>query len=145
MNLYKVKFFCCWFVSICTIFTLGTTSHGMPNKNDIIKILEQVLIDNYVSLHGIFQESIGAISNELLQAGIITPGVQRSPSYNVIISQFVGGMNFINTQKELEEHCKVFITALTNVGGPLRRAAQMVKKEWIDTVKQELLVELQLN
>ena len=117
----------------------------MPNKNNIIKILEQVLADNYVSLHDVFQESIGAISNELFQAGIITNGVQKSPSYDKIISQFVGGMKFISTQKELEEYCKVFIKALTNVGGPFTRAAQTVKEKWIDTVKQELGIALQLN
>ena len=111
----------------------------------VIKALEQVLTDNYVSLHGIFQETIGDISNELRQAGIITQAVHKSPSYNAIICQFVGGMNFISTQEELEEYCKVFITALTNVGGPLTRAALMVKQKWIDTVKQELGIELQLN
>ena len=111
----------------------------------VIAELEQVLTDNYVSLHGIFQQSIGDISNELLQAGIITQTVQKSPSYDAIVSQFVGGMNFISTQEELEEHCKVFVTALTNVGGPLRRAAQMVKQKWIDTVKQKMGIELQLN
>ena len=110
----------------------------------VISELEKVLTDNHVCLHGIFQESIGDISNELLQAGIITRTVQRSPSYDAIVSQFVGGMNFISTQKELEEHCKVFITALTNVGGPLRRAAQMIKQKWIDTVKQKLGIEIKL-
>ena len=89
--------------------------------------------------------SIGSISNQLLQADIITSDVQKSPSYDAIINQFVGGMNFISTQEELEKHCKVFITALTNVGGPLRIAAQTVKQKWIDIVKQELGIELQLN
>ena len=130
---------------VCTIFILGTTGHGMPNKNDIIKILEQVLTHSHANLHGLFQESIDSISNELLQASIITRDVQRYPSYDKIIGQFVGGMKFINTQKELEEHCKVFIKALTNVGGPFTRAAQAVKEKWIDTVKQVLGIELQLN
>ena len=89
--------------------------------------------------------SIGSISNQLVQVDIITSDVQKSPSYDAIVSQFVGGMNFISTQEELEEHCKVFITALTNVGGPLRRTAQMIKQKWIDTVKQVLGIESQLN
>ena len=83
------------------------------------------------------------ISDELLQAGIITRAVQRSPTYDAIINQFVGGMKFICTQRDLEEHCKKFITALTNVGGPLIKAAQMIQKDWIDKVR-ELGTELHL-
>ena len=107
--------------------------------------LEKALTESYVILHGIFQESIGAISNELLQARIITRDVQRSPSYDAIISQFVGGVKCKRTQRDLEEHCKKFITALTNVGGPVEDAALMIQEDWIDIVKRELGIELQLN
>ena len=93
------------------------------------------MTDNHVALHDVFQESIGSISNELLQAGIITRDVQRSPSYDSIIGQFEAGMNFIGTQKDLVEHCKKFITALTNVGGPVKIAALMIQQEWIDISK----------
>ena len=40
-------------------------------------------------------------------------------------------MKFICTQKDLEEHCKKFIVALTNVGGPVKSAALMIQQEWI--------------
>ena len=89
--------------------------------------------------------SIGSISNQLLQVDIITSDVQRSPSYDKIIIEFVGGMKFKCTQRDLEERCKKFITALTNVGGPVKDAAQTIKQKWIDTVKQELGIDLQLN
>ena len=73
--------------------------------------------------------------------------VQRSNSYDKIISQFVGGMTVKRTLKGLEKHCKNFITALSYVGGPVKSAALMihVQQDWIDTVKQELQIELQLN
>ena len=108
----------------------------------VIAELEKVLTDNRVSLNDIFQESIGAISNELLQARIITRDVQRSPSYDTIISQFVGGMKCKRTLRDLEERCKKFITALTNVGGPVEDAAQMIQQDWIE---RELGIELQMN
>ena len=96
-------------------------------------------------LHDTFQMSIGSISNQLLQADIITSDVQKSPSYDAIINQFVSGMKFKRTQRNLEEHCKKFITALTNVGGPVKDAALMIQEDWIDIVKRELGIELQLN
>ena len=111
----------------------------------VIVELKQVLTDNHADLRDVFQESIGDISNQLLQAGIITQTVQRSNSYDAIISQFVSGMKFKHTQRDLEERCKKFITALTDVGGPVKDAALMVKEKWIETVKQELGIELQLN
>ena len=59
--------------------------------------------------------------------------------------QFVNGMKIKRTQRELEEHCKKFITALTNVGGPVKDAALMIRQDWIDILKRELGIELQLN
>ena len=131
---------------VCTIFILGTTSHGMPNENDkIIKILHHILTNNHVNLQNIFQVSVGSISNELFQAGIITHDVQQSPKYDPIINQFVSGMKIRRKQRDLEEYCKKFITALTNVGGPVKDAALMIQQDWIDIVKRELGIELQLN
>ena len=66
---------------------------------------------------------------------MIARHVQRSPTYDAIISEFVEVMNFIDTQKDLVEHCKKFITALTNVGGSVKIAALMIQQEWIDILK----------
>ena len=110
----------------------------------VIAELKKVLNSMQADLHDIFQMSIDSISNQLVQVDIITSDVQKSPSYDAIISQFVGGMKFISTQEELEDYCKVFITALANVGGPLRRAAQMLQQDWIEIVKKQLGVDLQI-
>ena len=103
------------------------------------------MTDNHAILYDVFQLSIGSISNELFQAGIITRAVQRSPTYDAIIDQFEAGIKFIGTQRDLEEDCNVFITALTNVGGPVKDAALMIQQEWIDIVKRELGIELDLK
>ena len=86
--------------------------------------------------------SIGSISNELYAAGIISRDVKMSPSYDAIIGQFEAAMNIKKTPTDLEEHCKKFITALTNVGGPVEHAALMIKQEWIDIVNRELNLKL---
>ena len=61
------------------------------------------------------------ISNELSQGGrsIISCVVQRSPNEAEI--------KFKHTQKDLEEHYNKSITALTNVGGPVKDAALMIQ------------------
>ena len=110
-----------------------------------IVALKLVLRKNHAILYDIFQSSIVSISNELYAADIITHGVQMSPSYDAIIGQFEAGMKFKRTQRDLEEHCNKFITALTNVGGPVKDAALMIQQEWIDIVNRELGIEFDIN
>ena len=85
-----------------------------------------------------------SIANELFQVGIIADDVQRSHSYDAIIDSFLSGIDFISTQSNLESHCRKFLKALSNVGGPLAGAASMLQRKWIETVRDELGVELQL-
>ena len=118
-----------------TLITKGIYSNVIIKLSsavdEIIRKLKQVLVANHVALHDIFQESIGSISNELLQVDIITRDVFKSPSYDAIIGQFEAGMDIARTWRDLNEHCKKFITALTNVGGPVKDAALMIQQEWI--------------
>ena len=84
------------------------------------------------------QYSHAAIANELLQVGIITRDVQKSPTYDSMIGSFLSGMRFKSTQSELEEHCGKFLIALSNVGGPVAYAAFMIKEEWILAIEGQL-------
>ena len=98
---------------------------------DIVKQkLEDVLTNNQVSLKRAFQLSLPNISDELLQVGIITKFVQEEPTYEKIIGSFLAGIAFIDNQSKLEERCDKFLSALSNVGGPVADAADMLRKEW---------------
>ena len=77
-----------------------------------------------------FQLSLDSIANELFQAGIITQDIHRSPTYNKIIGCFLAGLNFICEQSDLEGQCSKFLTALSNVGGPVALASAMIQREW---------------
>ena len=77
--------------------------------------------------------SIGPISSVLYPAGIITHDVFQSPSYNTIIDQFEVGMNIKRTQRDLEEHCKKFIAALTKHGNlQVKNIAEKIRQEWAE-------------
>ena len=98
---------------------------------DIIKQkLEDVLTNNQVSLKKAFQLSLSDISDELLQVGIITKSVQGEPTYDKIIRSFLAGIAFIDDQSELKDQCDRFLSALSNVGGPVTNAVSMLRKEW---------------
>ena len=89
---------------------------------------------NQVALKRAFSLSLSDISDELLQVGIISKSVQKSPSYDDIIGSFLAGLTFIRRQSKLKERCDTFIAALSNVGGPVADAVDMLKEEWEQTM-----------
>ena len=98
---------------------------------DIVKgKIKDVLMKNQVSLKEAFRLSLQSISDQLLQAGIISQDIHRSPSYDDIIGSFLAGLTFIRRQSELNKECDTFLTALSNVGGPVARAAGMLREDW---------------
>ena len=79
---------------------------------------------------------MGSISDQLLQAGIISKSVQESPTYDDIIGSFLAGLKFINNLHEVKGQCDKFLSALSNVGGPVAFAVNMLRREW-DQVMHE--------
>ena len=95
------------------------------------------MIKNQVALKKAFHLSLSSISDQLLQAGIITQDIHRSsPSYDDIIDSFLSGLIIIRKKSDLKKECDTFLSALTNIGGPVARAADMLKDEW-DQVMHE--------
>ena len=56
--------------------------------------------------------------------------VQVEQTYDKIIGCFLAGLNFIRKQSDLEGQCNKFLTALSNVGGPVALASTMIQEEW---------------
>ena len=81
--------------------------------NNAKRMLKEVLTMHHIDLTDACQYSHTAIANELLQVGIITRDVQKSPTYDSMIGSFLSGMRFRSTQSELEEHCVKFLKALS--------------------------------
>ena len=95
------------------------------------------MIKNQVALKKAFRLSLSSISDQLLQAGIITQDIHRSsPSYDDIIDSFLSDLIFIWKKSDLKKECDTFLSALSNIGGPVARAAGMLRDEW-DQVMHE--------
>ena len=105
--------------------------------NGIKRNIKGVLVKNQVDLKDAFRLSMNSISDQLLQAGIITQDIHRSsPSYDDIIDSFLSGLTFIRKPSDLKKECNTFLSALSNIGGPVARAAGMLRDEW-DQVMHE--------
>ena len=81
----------------------------------------------------------------MYSAGLINSEVQRSPSFDGIISEFKLAMEFIEIRSELEEHCIKFLSVFTQLGGSFIRAAKTIKEDWVKVCRTECGLELKLN
>ena len=87
-------------------------------------------MNNQVDLKEAFDLSLSNVTDELLQVGIISKSVHKSPTYDNIIGSFVAGLKFVQKQSDLKKECDTFLSALSNIGGPVARAAGMLRREW---------------
>ena len=83
-----------------------------------------------------FDLSLSNVADELLQADIISKSVHESPTYDNIIGSFLAGLTFIDDLADLKKECDTFLSALSNIGGPVARAAGMLRRKW-DQVMHE--------
>ena len=81
----------------------------------------------------------------MYSAGLINSEVQRSPSFDGIISEFKLAMGFIGECSELEEHCIKFLSVFTELGGSFTRAAKALKEDGVKVCRIECGIELKLN
>ena len=116
-----------------SIFWVYIFTFSVILENDIDAIkqsIKGVLVQNQVALKEAFRFSLSSISDQLLQAGIITQDIHRSPSYDDIIGSFLAGITFIDSLDEVKGQCDKFLSALSNVGGPVAFAVNMLRREW---------------
>lgn len=89
-----------------------------------------VLRNKEVVLSEIFEDSLPDIALGLSAANIITHSVRKNPSYDSIIRNFITGLKMKSSIAELEVHCMDFLEALSNIGGPVTGAADMLRRKW---------------
>ena len=81
----------------------------------------------------------------MVQAGLITRDVCRKADYEAIMSSFQAGLDLKETLSDLEHDCNKFVNALKEVGGPARKAAEHIAKQWKCRVQKEFEVEFCLK
>ena len=80
--------------------------------NGIKRNIKGVLTKNQVDLKEAFDLSLSNVADELLQVGIISKSVHKSPTYDNIIGSFLAGLTFIRKQSDLKKECGTFLSAL---------------------------------
>lgn len=77
-------------------------------------------------------------ANLLYQNGIITEGGKDSKDFDTMLSEFICGMDYLQSVTEYEEHCTKLLDTLTALSGNARRASNVLRQAWITAVKQSV-------
>ena len=99
------------------------------------------MIENHSDFAGLLQFSLVHVANKLFEVHMIPPEVQQSPTYDAISTCFLSMMNLLDSKSDLEEHCMVYLEALSSVGGPIERVAKRLREKWTTALEGALQFE----
>ena len=104
-----------------------------------------VLTKHYSSLHESSRNNLYHLADEMYAAFLISKSVQMSHSFDKIIEEFKGGLSFMSSVTEIEQHCAKFLSILTDMGGPCAQVSEVLQQDWIKDSRTERGVDLQLG
>ena len=76
---------------------------------------------------------------------LISESVRDSPTVYNVIGEFESGMRLADSISKLQEHCQLFLQCLSSEGGPTKLAAQKLCQDWIEEVKKQCDISLDLT
>ena len=98
--------------------------------------------DNYAGLHRLVETSLPNFTIEMFQVRLTSEGIRDKSTPDNILKEFINGMDWINNQLDMKEHCKKFLKVCNKIGGSCIPASKTLKYQWIESVKQEMGVSL---
>ena len=108
-----------------------------PDIKKVKKCITDVIDEEYASLRGLIESSIEDFAAQMLSNKLITHQIQRNPSFNSIMECFLAGFEIHDELEEVQDYCHQFFSALYDIGGPIERMADKLKKK-INEKLQEL-------
>ena len=108
-------------------------------------VIQYVLTKHYDSLHESSRNNLLRLADEMYAADLISSNTQRSLSFDVIIKEFKEGMSLKMAVSKIEQHCAMFLSVLTKIGGPCAVASETLQHDLIEESRPECGIELQLG
>ena len=137
----------------CTWPSDSTSVHLYSNRiatsaiksDEVCKVLKRVLTSHFADLSNQLSRCLPQVAAEMYSKDLISKSVRDSPTVVDVINEFERGMQIINEDiLKLQEHCQLFLQCLSSEGGPTKLTAQKLCKDWIDEVKKECDISLDL-
>ena len=109
------------------------------------KVIQKVLRKYYSKLETLLNEGLKEIAVNMFSNNLVSRCTKKEPSVGKMMSEFTSGMDFISDCQELVQYCKLFLSILSEQGGPFKRAADKLAQEWTVNIKKEVSVNLEFN
>ena len=97
-----------------------------------------MLTSHFADLTNITGSALPDLAAHLITSGIIAAHVNENPSYYKISASFAAGLNFLKSREKISDHCRKYFAAFYSCGGPLRLAADKVKQDITEKVREKL-------
>ena len=81
----------------------------------------------------------------MFQAKIISEDVRDNQKTDKMLSDFIRGIEWVDTKIKAEELCMCFLNIFYEIGGPFTRAAEVIQDQWLNTAKKLAGVKLLLD
>ena len=92
----------------------------------------------HAKMRGLIEGSIEDFAAQMFTRNLITPHIHRNPSFSSIMGCFIAGFDILDELKEVQGHCGKFFSALYNIGGPLEKMADRLKKAINEKLQEKM-------
>ena len=96
------------------------------------------MIEQHAAMRGLIECSIKDFAAQMYSENLITPQIHRNPSFESIMECFIAGFDILDELKEVQGHCGKFFSALYNIGGPLEKMANKLKKAINEKLQEKM-------
>ena len=127
--------------SVCS----DVESTSGTESDEVNKVLKSVLTIHFYDLSNQLSRCLPRVSAAMYSKRLISESVRKSPTVDSVIDEFESGMRLANNISKLQEHCQLFLQCLSSEGGPMKLAAQKLCQEWMEEVKKQCDISLDLT
>ena len=133
-------------LSSCDKSLSGTIEGTIATESDEVhKVLKSVLTIHFSDLSNQLSRCLPRVSAAMYSKSLISESVRDSPTVYNVIGEFESGMRLANNISKLQEHCQLFLQCLSSEGGPTKLAAQKLCQDWMEEVKKQCDISLDLT
>ena len=139
-------------IVIVTIYvgsSIASAGAVVSKDDDTVSKIRGCINDVLVSMHDDLNQlprvSLKMLADKLYASQLIGEPALNPCSIDVIIEEFKSILRFSKTLGVIEDRCKEFLKAFTDVGGGYATAAVAIKREFTQKCKSEVGVELHLT
>ena len=114
-------------------------------SDEVYKVLKDVLTRHFSDLSNQLRRCLPRVAGEMHSKRLISKSVRDSPTVYNVIGEFESGMRLGDNISKLQEHCQLFLQCLSSEGGPTKLAAQKLCQDWMEEVKKQCNISLDLT